>query len=141
MADAPPPIEWVPGRSTLPWMLGQTAVLLALITAGEFLVGAVIGPVGPPHFIGFVESLAILAPLVMIGVLVWWLAVPRPVSMLGVSPVGVIISEGLRDIRLPWAQTLVAGNVLYVVPRRSGIVAPYRLTDYQAARLRSLHPT
>jgi len=137
-----PPIEWIPGLSRAPWLIGfELAFVLGLIGFYELLFWGLMGigvQVVSPAYIFALDLVAI--PLADALGMLWLVLVPYPATRLGVSPSGVIVYAKLLSARYSWDKVLLNGNRMVGVSRRFGIPQSYSLTPFQASRVASLRP-
>jgi len=138
----PAPIEWVPGRSRWPWLVGYLAIFSITLVTAELAIYPGLSWAG----ITFMSpKLTLIVQLAAIAITVgpsmlWMNLVPVPAHRLGLSPEGVVIDYGLRSERFSWDRTSLRGMRLEVLSPWLGLRSSYSLTPYQAGRVTYLRP-
>jgi hypothetical protein len=72
--------------------------------------------------------------------LLYALAFPYPAPLMGISPGGVALDNGVRRWEYPWDRVKLRGDLLEVRSSWLRFRATYSLTPYQAARASYLRP-
>lgn len=134
------PIEWIPGHSRVPWMVGFLGVMIATLIAADLalvqgLLWGGVTAIGPN--LGLVVSFASIGIAAGPG-LAYGLVFPIPASRLGLSQTGVTIDHGLRSDSWPWSRTALRGDRLEVFSSWLGVPSRFRLTSVQATRVATL---
>ena len=121
----------------------MSTVLFGTFLAAEFSLQSGLSWAGIVTFTPRLTLIVQLASMsIAIGPLILWtLAVPYPVPLLGLSPSGLILDWGTRAVFVPWERAWVQGHRLEVPRRRLGGRIAYTLTPTQASRIGLLRPS
>ena len=137
------PVEWVPGRSQLPWHCGMFAVFVASLLLAETMLNFGLSWAG---IVVNSARLTLIVQLVAIGLaadplMLWVLFVPMPAPRLGLSPRGVTFEAGLGTHYVPWEGAYLRAGRSEILVRRSGLWIAYSVTPLQKRRIELIRST
>ncbi|MGC2288355.1 MAG: hypothetical protein WA688_00660 [Thermoplasmata archaeon] len=137
MYTSPNPIEWVKGRSRVPYFLAYTLFLFFLLWVTlTFIPAALFGPVWiQGGFLRFLLVLGIALAIVFPWAIIWALFVPMPPVGIGVSPTGLILDWGLRQSKLTWQEVRAQDGRAYRFSARWHIPLRIPVSAHQFERL------